>query len=313
VSAKLTGQVWELDLPNKLQSVLLALADNAHDDGTNCYPGVDYLAWKTGYDRRSVQRLLRQLEERGLIVPVINAEGGRGRELEYRIDISRGVKKRAWSEVREEIRRAKVQKRQEKKRATECLPLSDPKVDKMPLFEGEKGRQNEPLKGDKTDPKGRQNEHPPSITEPSTEPTTEHTHTVARATGKGCVCVCSTPHGSKLCDEERIRIAGNMVGIKFPERYAMTLEARRGTYDAAFLKRQRELKKPAAPGTPERDTSLCPDCRGQNFTYPFGDTPEGRARGVKKCEHPRLDQETERLQAEYEQNRLSLDAPRLSG
>lgn len=130
--------------------------------------------------------------------------------------------------------------------------------------------------------------------EPREERTFEerkHTHGAPAppGSGKAKVCVCETPHRSKLCDEERIKIASNMPGIKFPERYAMTLEARRGTYDAAFLKRQKELKRPEATPAAERDTSACPDCKGSGFSYPNG--PTG---GVKKCKHSRLDEEIER-------------------
>lgn len=116
------------------------------------------------------------------------------------------------------------------------------------------------------------------------------------------VCVCSTAHGSKLCDEERIRIASNMPGIRTPDRYAMTLEARRGTYDTVFLKRKKELdRQPSTPGEPERDISCCPDCHGKGLYYPAGDTPEGRLKGVAKCEHLRLDEELARMEREVEE------------
>lgn len=55
--------VWELDVPNNFQSVLLVLADFADDDGTNAYPSVDRISWKTGYSERQVQRILRQLDQ----------------------------------------------------------------------------------------------------------------------------------------------------------------------------------------------------------------------------------------------------------
>jgi hypothetical protein len=97
--------------------------------------------------------------------------------------------------------------------------------------------------------------------------------------------VCSTPHKSKLCDDERIRIATNMPGVNFPDRYGNSPEARRGTFDATFLQRQKELKKPGAASQPERDTSACPDCKGTNFWY-----PNGKEKGVAKCLHPRLDE-----------------------
>lgn len=284
MSAKLTGQVWELDLPHKKQSVLLALADNAHDDGTNCYPGVDYLAWKTGYDRRSVQRILRELERDGLVVPVTGASGGRSHELEYRIDLSKGVRKTPWKEV----------KAGKGKRAAKCHPLSDTKGGDLSPFTEEKGRQIEQERAASVQLKGGKSNTPPSIPNQDTEPRTKHTHTAAPAPTQGTperdghgVCACAAPHRSKLCDDERIRIAKNTPGVKLPENYAMAPEARRGTYDAVFLKRKRELEKPGAPSA--RDTSACPDCKGRNLVYPAGDTAEGRARGVTKCLHPRLD------------------------
>lgn len=49
--------------------VLQALAEHAHKDGTNAYPSVLRLRYRTGFDRRTVQRALRRLEEAGLITP----------------------------------------------------------------------------------------------------------------------------------------------------------------------------------------------------------------------------------------------------
>ena len=120
-----------------------------------------------------------------------------------------------------------------------------------------------------------------------------HTHharanSPPKGNGNSKACVCETPHRSKICDEERIRIASNMPGVLTPEHYAMTPDARRGTYDAAYLKRQREIQKPGALPSPVRDTSACPDCRGHGFWYPAGDTPEGRKMGTQKCLHSRL-------------------------
>ena len=67
MSVALMGEVWRLDLrpsPGSrcselvLRVVLLSLADHAHDDGTRCFPGVPYTAWKCGLTRRQVQRAL---------------------------------------------------------------------------------------------------------------------------------------------------------------------------------------------------------------------------------------------------------------
>lgn len=87
------GAVWDLDLSHPRQSVMLALADHAHDDGTHCYPGVPYIAWKTGYTERNVTRILADLEEDGLIEAVAGKSGGYGNHTEYEIHIEKGDKK----------------------------------------------------------------------------------------------------------------------------------------------------------------------------------------------------------------------------
>ncbi len=85
--------VWELDLPKEEKYLLLTLADHAHDDGTKCFPGVAYLAWKSGISRRQVQRLLRRLEDSGILEPVAHEKGGRGMATEYAIHTERGVRR----------------------------------------------------------------------------------------------------------------------------------------------------------------------------------------------------------------------------
>jgi hypothetical protein len=93
MSAKLMGQVWELDLPHGEQLVMLALADHGEDDGSQIFPSVDRLAWKTGYKTRQVQNILRALESRGLIEKVAYPLGGRGHATEYKMNIEKGAKK----------------------------------------------------------------------------------------------------------------------------------------------------------------------------------------------------------------------------
>jgi hypothetical protein len=68
MSIKLTGNVWENDLIHSEQSVLLAMADYADDDGRNCYPSYDRLAWKTGYSKRQVGRIIQGLCANGIVV-----------------------------------------------------------------------------------------------------------------------------------------------------------------------------------------------------------------------------------------------------
>lgn len=93
MSAKIVGQVWELDLPHAEAWVLMALADHADHDGGSIYPGQPLIAWKTGYDERQVRRILHSLESRGIIVPVNQGGVGRGVKQEYRLDLSKAKRK----------------------------------------------------------------------------------------------------------------------------------------------------------------------------------------------------------------------------
>jgi hypothetical protein len=67
MSIKLMSAVWERsDISSTQKLVLLALADWANDDGL-CWPSIDRLAQKTGMAGRSVQRIIRDLEQIGLV------------------------------------------------------------------------------------------------------------------------------------------------------------------------------------------------------------------------------------------------------
>jgi DNA-binding Lrp family transcriptional regulator len=88
MSVKIMGSVWDLDLPPKEKLLLMALADHASHDGSDVYPSLSRLAYKTQYSVRTVRRYMRKLEERGLLV---KEEARPGRTTVYRIDISAGV------------------------------------------------------------------------------------------------------------------------------------------------------------------------------------------------------------------------------
>jgi hypothetical protein len=92
MSVKIMAQVWELDLPHNAQSIFLALADHADDDGY-CYPSVGRLAWKTGYGVRQVQRTLKDLRDQKLAIPTGSVAGGRHNTVVYKLDPSAGKQK----------------------------------------------------------------------------------------------------------------------------------------------------------------------------------------------------------------------------
>jgi hypothetical protein len=74
------------------KAVLKELAWFADDDGKNTWPAVTTVAERTGLSRRTVQKLLRELEQTGAIDAVGSrlggrGRGGRGRATQYRINL----------------------------------------------------------------------------------------------------------------------------------------------------------------------------------------------------------------------------------
>lgn len=97
MSAKVLGQVWDYVLKPAEQTVLLALADHAHDDGTGVRPGVGRVVWKTGLSEATVHRVLRDLRGRGVLIQTRRA--GYRRPAEYRIVFGPLVRKAAYHPV----------------------------------------------------------------------------------------------------------------------------------------------------------------------------------------------------------------------
>lgn len=97
MSLKLLGQVSDLLLPRSEKEVCRGLCDSADDIpgqigvGINCYPSIDFLAWKSDYKERQVQRALRKLETLGVAIPIaVHPTYG---TTEYEIHLERAPKK----------------------------------------------------------------------------------------------------------------------------------------------------------------------------------------------------------------------------
>lgn len=56
--------VWELDLPPGEKLVLLALADQANDQGIQCWPSISTIAHRSGQGERTVHRVIASLEKK---------------------------------------------------------------------------------------------------------------------------------------------------------------------------------------------------------------------------------------------------------
>jgi len=87
LSVKLMGQVWEREMTHAQQAVLLALADHGSDDGTRIYPSYGRLAWKSGYSRRQVKRLVLSLIKFGAIQRLKRGGPKKGTN-SYRLDLT---------------------------------------------------------------------------------------------------------------------------------------------------------------------------------------------------------------------------------
>lgn len=97
MSMKLMVRVMEeIEVTRPQQLVLLAMAENARDDGTQCYPSVDLIAWKAGYKPRAVSDILRELRDAGIIELVRPAADHR--PTEYALHLDRAPRKPAFEE-----------------------------------------------------------------------------------------------------------------------------------------------------------------------------------------------------------------------
>jgi hypothetical protein len=86
MSGKLTGSLYGLDLTDSQFRVASALADHGRDDGSSIFPSIGLVAWKVRRSERQVQRIMRKLEQIGLLVRV--ADEHQHRAVEYRMDVS---------------------------------------------------------------------------------------------------------------------------------------------------------------------------------------------------------------------------------
>ncbi|WP_018435331.1 helix-turn-helix domain-containing protein [Paraburkholderia atlantica] len=86
MSIKVQTMVWDR-YPGEDHELLLALklADFCDDNGEHIFPSIETMAEKTRRSERAVQYQIKSMVERGWLILVANASGGRGRACEYRI------------------------------------------------------------------------------------------------------------------------------------------------------------------------------------------------------------------------------------
>ena len=88
MSISVMTEVWQLNLPQNEKLVLLAFADHSDDDGV-CFPSHKRVAWKTCISGRTVTRIVKKLEARG-ILRVLRPATGPGKASVYRVIPAKG-------------------------------------------------------------------------------------------------------------------------------------------------------------------------------------------------------------------------------
>jgi len=95
MSVRQSELAWELDLSSNRKFILLELADHADPDGRHVFPSKGFIARRTGYSVRQIQRILHELEDLGLIEPVAYRKGGRGMATEYDLHLDPSINEKA--------------------------------------------------------------------------------------------------------------------------------------------------------------------------------------------------------------------------
>ena len=95
MSVRQSELAWGLDLSSNRKFILLELADHADPDGRHVFPSKGFIARRTGYSVRQIQRILHELEDLGLIEPVAYRKGGRGMATEYDLHLDPSINEKA--------------------------------------------------------------------------------------------------------------------------------------------------------------------------------------------------------------------------
>jgi hypothetical protein len=102
LSNKLQALVWAHKMSHSQQTIMLALADSGHDDGTNIYPSFGYLSWKTEYSIRQVMRIVKELRKLGAVKRIVRGNSHK-RANEYRLDFSAFTAKEPWKRTSDKM------------------------------------------------------------------------------------------------------------------------------------------------------------------------------------------------------------------
>jgi hypothetical protein len=110
----------------------MAMLDHADHNGAGIYPGLKLVAWKTGYQLRQVQRIVRDLETAGILE--VTCEATQHRPTEYRAHLDHVPRKPPHAGARDDKMSSLAKPRDDKK-----TPLKKSRDDKMSRLDASRG------------------------------------------------------------------------------------------------------------------------------------------------------------------------------
>ena len=87
MSIRLMDAALDLPLDSTSKLVLVVLADHANNDGDGIYPGNTKIARRASISIRQTSRVLKHIEDHGIISRVKYPKGGHGKSVEWAINV----------------------------------------------------------------------------------------------------------------------------------------------------------------------------------------------------------------------------------
>jgi hypothetical protein len=86
VSAKITRQILDSALDPSLKFAAIVLANCGNGDGANIFPSIELISYRLGKTPRQAKRLVGQLRDAGIVVPIGSVKGGRAKSVTYQFN-----------------------------------------------------------------------------------------------------------------------------------------------------------------------------------------------------------------------------------
>jgi hypothetical protein len=262
--------IFGLPISSNAKLIYMALLSYAWTN-SSCYPGLAKLCTDVSLSDKPVTKAIEELSNASLLEVKRRGQGKTNlyiiKDFNFTPVGQNGHKSRIGVSPNQESEKLRIKNR----------TVSDSKNGGSPALKSEKRRI--PIK---------------RIEKDTEEETIEETHSHKSESNKGGVSVAS-----KFTLEECRRYAAHLhttgQGITNPGGYATTIY-RSGEADLLI----RSFLHPPTPELASVEPSECPDCHGTGFWY-----PQGIERGVSKCKHERLQNQSQKSDGELPSRKLA--------